>query len=252
LQSRYYDPEVGRFISIDDVSYLDPESINGLNLYAYCNNNPVMNVDPTGTSWWTNFWNSTAGKIVGTILVITAIIALSILTAGAGAAVTAALGSGFWAAVAGGAVGGAISGAIFGAGFSIVSQGILGGYTNIDWSKVGVDTLIGIGSGALMGAAFAAGGRALGLLGKTKWAQRLVDFNKPKSYMFGSKSGNFTFVRSAKFRIEASIQHGIHMHYQTIVNDVIKIGASVPRTILINTIWNTLVGITSSSIRQWG
>ena len=49
LKSRYYDPEVGRFITIDDISYLDPETINGLNLYAYCGNNPVMNVDPNGT-----------------------------------------------------------------------------------------------------------------------------------------------------------------------------------------------------------
>ena len=38
LKSRYYDPELGRFITIDDISYLDPETINGLNLYAYCGN----------------------------------------------------------------------------------------------------------------------------------------------------------------------------------------------------------------------
>ncbi len=50
LNTRYYDPETGRFISQDDVSYLDPEHINGLNLYAYCGNNPVMNVDPNGQS----------------------------------------------------------------------------------------------------------------------------------------------------------------------------------------------------------
>ena len=49
LQTRYYDPEVGRFITIDSIEYLDPESINGLNLYAYCGDNPVMRVDPTGT-----------------------------------------------------------------------------------------------------------------------------------------------------------------------------------------------------------
>ena len=48
LKTRYYDPEVGRFITVDDISYLDPETINGLNLYAYCGNNPVMNVDPSG------------------------------------------------------------------------------------------------------------------------------------------------------------------------------------------------------------
>jgi RHS repeat-associated protein len=50
LKTRYYDPVVGRFITIDDLSYIDPEHINGLNLYAYCGNNPVMNVDPEGTS----------------------------------------------------------------------------------------------------------------------------------------------------------------------------------------------------------
>ena len=49
LQSRYYDPEIGRFITIDDISYLDPDAINGLNLYAYCLNNPVMYIDTEGT-----------------------------------------------------------------------------------------------------------------------------------------------------------------------------------------------------------
>ena len=48
LNARYYDPEVCRFISPDDISYLDPETIGGTNLYSYCNNNPVMYVDPTG------------------------------------------------------------------------------------------------------------------------------------------------------------------------------------------------------------
>jgi len=48
LQSRYYDPKTGRFISPDAYSYLEPETVNGLNLYSYCNNNPVMNVDPSG------------------------------------------------------------------------------------------------------------------------------------------------------------------------------------------------------------
>lgn len=49
LNSRYYDPEIGRFISPDSTDYLDLENINGLNLYVYCKNNPVINVDPSGT-----------------------------------------------------------------------------------------------------------------------------------------------------------------------------------------------------------
>ena len=48
LKTRYYDPEIGRFITIDDISYLDPESINGLNLYAYCKNSPMKYIDPNG------------------------------------------------------------------------------------------------------------------------------------------------------------------------------------------------------------
>ena len=48
LNTRYYDPETGRFISPDSTDYLDPVAINGLNLYAYCGNNPVMYVDPEG------------------------------------------------------------------------------------------------------------------------------------------------------------------------------------------------------------
>ncbi len=55
LQTRYYDPELGRFISADSIEYLDPETLGGLNLYAYCGNNPIRETDPTGTSW-NSFW----------------------------------------------------------------------------------------------------------------------------------------------------------------------------------------------------
>lgn len=43
LNSRYYDPETGRFINTDDISILveGKEFHNGLKLYAYCNNNPI-------------------------------------------------------------------------------------------------------------------------------------------------------------------------------------------------------------------
>ena len=45
---RYYSPELCRFIQPDDIEYLDPSSINGLNLYCYCMNNPIMYADPSG------------------------------------------------------------------------------------------------------------------------------------------------------------------------------------------------------------
>ena len=51
LQTRYYDPEIGRFLNMDDISYADPEQSHGLNLYAYCGNDPVNRIDPNGTFW---------------------------------------------------------------------------------------------------------------------------------------------------------------------------------------------------------
>ena len=41
LNARYYSPKWRRFISPDDTSYLDPENVNGLNLYCYCGNDPI-------------------------------------------------------------------------------------------------------------------------------------------------------------------------------------------------------------------
>ena len=55
LQSRYYDPEIRRFINADNLELL-PElaRVPGqLNLYAYCNNNPIMYTDPNGEGIFT-------------------------------------------------------------------------------------------------------------------------------------------------------------------------------------------------------
>jgi len=49
LQSRYYNPEWGRFITADSVSYLGiDDTPTSYNPFAYCGNNPVMYSDPTG------------------------------------------------------------------------------------------------------------------------------------------------------------------------------------------------------------
>lgn len=50
LQSRYYNPEWGRFLNCDDTNILlatKGETL-GANLFAYCNNNPVNYIDKTG------------------------------------------------------------------------------------------------------------------------------------------------------------------------------------------------------------
>ena len=142
-ESRYYDPSVGRWISIDDISYLDPNTINGTNLYAYCVNNPVMYLDSDGTApKWVQVlgW---VGLAVGVILVAAAI---TVLTMGVGTTIMATT-------MAGAVIHGAAVGALIGAGVGIVAGGIIGGAVT-DWSAEGIliGMGIGFGAGALIGA----------------------------------------------------------------------------------------------------
>ena len=57
LNSRYYDPTVGRFLSADstDVLTATPNALTDKNLFAYCDNNPVMRKDNGGEFWDTIF-----------------------------------------------------------------------------------------------------------------------------------------------------------------------------------------------------
>ena len=50
LQSRYYDPQTGRFINADDTAYVDTNSGTPLstNMFTYCENNPINYDDSTG------------------------------------------------------------------------------------------------------------------------------------------------------------------------------------------------------------
>ena len=48
LQTRYYDPAIARFINADSYLTTDITGFISSNMFAYCENNPIMGTDPTG------------------------------------------------------------------------------------------------------------------------------------------------------------------------------------------------------------
>ena len=72
--SRYYSPELCRFINPDSISLVgvSPMTLTDKNLYAYCDNNPVMRKDIEGDIWVTTVLIGLAtqylGDVVGNVL----------------------------------------------------------------------------------------------------------------------------------------------------------------------------------------
>ena len=181
LRSRYYDPETGRFINADDIGVLNvtQDHINGLNLYAYCLNNPVNMHDENGHIFgWIkkniinpigDVFNAAVDVAVGavngfcnwvgnnaeTILTAAVIIGMVALTIATG---------GIAGPVAGMIIGGII-GAASGAALDIISQGFANGFGNIDWGSVGMSALLGAVTGAALGGIGA--GARVALAGRT-------------------------------------------------------------------------------------
>lgn len=130
LKTRYYDPQTGRFINMDEIEMLDEsmDMIGGLNLYAYCaGGNPVTHIDPDGRLIITGTLIAKAAIIIGKIAIKAALKALK-------------------TSIIMGAVGfiiGGISGVVSGEGF---------------WSGALAGLLTGLKWGAIMGGAIATGG----------------------------------------------------------------------------------------------
>ncbi|MBQ7934997.1 MAG: hypothetical protein IJ333_01420, partial [Clostridia bacterium] len=78
LQSRYYDPAIRRFISVDDQISNAGGEILGYNMFAYCVNNPVNMSDPTGN------WPKWATIAIGAVAAVAAV-AVTVATLGAAA-----------------------------------------------------------------------------------------------------------------------------------------------------------------------
>ena len=118
LQARYYDPEVGRFINADSIAGNTGNS--EYNLFAYCSNNPVNNLDSNGEFILTCI---IVGFIVGAVVGAASSAITQQATSGTvnwGQVGISALAGGVGGALGGG-VGGALSGMAAGTGASALT-----------------------------------------------------------------------------------------------------------------------------------
>ena len=130
VSSRYYDPEVGRWINADS-AIGQIGNVQSTNMFSYCFNNPVNMSDPSGN--WPK-WATKLVAAVAVVAVVAAVAAVTVATAGAGTAIAAvAVG-----AAKGAAIGFAV-GAASGAAIGYATTGTLEG------------TLNGMADGALSG-----------------------------------------------------------------------------------------------------
>ena len=141
VKTRCYDSTIGRFISPDSYEYLDPETIGGLNLYAYCLNNPVMYTDPSGHS------------VILTSLIIGAIVG-AVTGAFYGGVTAYANGSNIAAGIISGMLGGGIMGAGAGIASAFIAPVLIGANTLVGLtttSSLIIGGTIAFGSGMLGG-----------------------------------------------------------------------------------------------------
>ncbi len=125
--ARYYDPQLGRFISADSIAPA-PANPQTLNRYSYVGNNPIIYTDPSGHCWWDAC--IVEGAIIGAVI---------------GGVMSAVTGGN----VLEGMLTGAISGAFFGGAGSIIESA---GLEGVVAAKVGVHTAAGaISSGINVG-----------------------------------------------------------------------------------------------------
>ncbi len=170
LQSRYYDPCIGRFINSDTFTSTG-QSFLGYNMFAYCGNNPINNNDPSGM-----IWHIAVGAGIGAVLGAVS----SVVTQVVGNALTGKTVNVNWRDVGLAAVGGAISGGLAASAVGIVGQIVgnatvslgnnvasqmLDGNSSFDFGSMLIDTAIGTTAGYFGGAG--AGSHGLTKIGLT-------------------------------------------------------------------------------------
>lgn len=91
LQSRYYNPEIGRFINADSLVSTG-QGILGYSMFAYCGNNPVNMSDPSGN--WPR-WITAAVTVVAAVVTVVAVATGNFAAASVAAKVTMVAGAAY-------------------------------------------------------------------------------------------------------------------------------------------------------------
>ncbi len=167
LQTRYYDPELGRFISADSIEYIDTETLGGLNLYAYCLSNPVMGTDSNGKFVITSSLLAAIGvaALVGSIVGVIGTLAGDLISG----TMTGELQFSSWETYLGNAIGGAIGGMLSLIPGMQLAGGVIGstlgtflghaigkatGSNDMSWKDIGIDTAVSFGISLLTAGLF--------------------------------------------------------------------------------------------------
>jgi len=223
LKARYYDPQTGRFINADDIGVLDAtkDHINGLNLYAYCLNNPVNMADENGRIWdWIdkNIFRPIGDAVntFGNAIVSTVSAAVNAAVGGVfnaicdivsnnwevvvGAAIIIGLGvaTAFTGGLAGiiiaGAFYGSLSSAGIGALIGYATGGLEGAANGFMWGAIAGAALGGIGAGVGTGIKAALAGRSVLFTGPNAAKQGVV-IGKSRAYEKFAEANGLAFYK---------------------------------------------------------
>ena len=214
LQSRYYDPEIGRFINADGL-VATGQGLLSNNMFAYCGNNPVTRKDDSGNFWFTSVIVGLATQYVGDVIgnLISGKTGLDILkpTSSVGEYVAASV----TALIPGSGFGGALVRNVVTESIIVIEDTILGDEVNV------VDSMVNIAAGTVLDVGFEK-------LSDT--ASDIISKKTPQNYSSYAHKARQANPEMSKTQITDSMQRSIR-HYRRL-SKAIAIGLDVGRTCL--------------------
>ncbi|KAF5569299.1 virulence plasmid b [Fusarium phyllophilum] len=222
---RWYDPLIGRFTTPDDILEMDYMiKTDGLNRYAFENNDPINHIDPTGH--WS--WSSILGVVIGSYMVLVAI-GLTIGTGGAAGILMGAV------------IGALASGGIAGIKYSVDHEDEKDDLTF--WGGFGMTFAINATIGAVTGAlgAASAAGKAVEATGRV--VSKMTVGSVARSALIGAAAGATGELGN---RFVSNTVYGTKYNYMDGIGEAFLTGALVGGVSRVD--WGTIL---SKSYQGW-